>query len=149
MTGWRVGNLIAPDFIIKTTQQINENVVFTAPSISQRGAIHALRNRKEIQPPMIAEYKSRVFYAADRINEIPNMSVLPPKATFYLFVNIKETGLTSMEVSDRILREAHVLTIPGITFGACGEGYIRIACTVNNVVLKEAFDRIGKMDIFK
>lgn len=50
MTGWRVGNIIAPDYIIKVIQQINENVVFTAPSISQRAAIHALRHRAEVQP---------------------------------------------------------------------------------------------------
>jgi len=148
MTGWRLGNVIAPDFIIKTIQQINENVVFTAPSISQRGGIYALRNRKEIQEPMIEEYKKRVFYAAERINKIPNMSVLDPKGTFYLFVNIKDTGLSSVEAADKVLREAQVLTIPGISFGECGEGYLRIACTVNIEKLKEAFDRIEKMDIF-
>lgn len=149
MTGWRIGNVIAPDYIIRTIQQINENVVFTAPSISQRGAIYALRNRREIQIPMVEEYKKRVFYAADRINNIQNMSVLSPKGTFYLFVNIKKTGLTSAEVSDMILKEAHVLTLPGIAFGDCGEGYIRIACTVSIEKLKKAFDRIEKMIIFK
>ncbi|TWH83510.1 pyridoxal phosphate-dependent aminotransferase [Sedimentibacter saalensis] len=149
MTGWRIGNIIAPDYIIKVIQQINENVVFTAPSISQRGAIHALRNRNEIQPEMINEYKNRVFYAADRINRIPNMSVISPKGTFYLFVNIKKTGLSSIEASDAILKEAHVLTIPGIAFGDCGEGYVRIACTLGIDKLREAFDRIEKMNIFK
>jgi len=149
MTGWRVGNIIAPDYIIKTVQQINENVVFTAPSISQRGAIAALRNRDVIQPPMVAEYKDRAFYAAERITGIPNMSVInPPKGTFYLFINIKATGMTSLEASDAILREAHVLTIPGIAFGECGEGYVRIACTVSKEVLKEAFDRIALMSTF-
>lgn len=149
MTGWRIGNIIAPDFIIKTIQQINENVVFTAPSISQRGAIYALRNRKIVQPDMVSEYKNRVYYAAERINKIPNMSVLDPKGTFYLFVNIKKTGLNSIDASDVILKEAHVLTIPGIAFGECGEGYVRIACTVGVERLKEAFDRIEKMNIFK
>jgi len=149
MTGWRIGNVIAPDYLIKTIQQINENVVFTAPSISQRGAIYALRNRKEIQPPAIEEYRKRAFYAVDRINSIPNMSVLPARGTFYLFVNIKKTGLSSVETSDLLLKQAHVLTIPGISFGDCGEGYIRIACTVGVEKLKEAFDRIGKMEIFQ
>lgn len=143
MTGWRVGNIIAPDYIIKTIQQINENVVFTAPSVSQRAAIYALRHRAEIQPAMIEEYRSRMFYAAERINEIPKLSVLyPPKGSFYLFVNIKETGLTSEEAADRILEEAHVLTLPGNAFGSCGEGYLRIACTVDKKTLGEAFDRI-------
>ncbi|WP_312094383.1 pyridoxal phosphate-dependent aminotransferase [Aminipila sp.] len=150
MTGWRIGNIIAPDYIIKTIQMINENVVFTAPSISQRAAIHALRNREAIQPPMVEEYRKRMFYAAERINSIPHMSVIyPPRGTFYLFVNVKETGLNSIEASDCILREAHVLTIPGISFGQCGEGYIRLACTVGIDILKEAFDRLEKVSIFK
>lgn len=146
MTGWRVGNIIAPDYIIKIIQQINENVVFTAPSISQRAAIYALRYRNEIQPPMIDEYKKRMFYAAERINNIPKLSVLyPPKGSFYLFMNIKKTGLTSVEATDKILADAHVLMLPGNAFGKCGEGYIRIACTVNIDILKTAFDRIEKI----
>lgn len=150
MTGCRVGNVIAPDYIIKVIQQINENVVFTAPSISQRAAIHALRHRGEIQPPMVEEYRKRMFYAAERINQIPKLSVIyPPKGSFYLFMNIKETGLTSVEAADMILEEAHVLMLPGDAFGACGEGYVRIACTVNVETLKEAFDRISAMEIFQ
>ena len=146
MTGWRVGNIIAPDYIIKIVQQINENVVFTAPSISQRAAIFALEHRDEVQPPMIEEYKRRMFYAAERINKIPKMSVIyPPKGSFYLFINIKEMGMSSIDAADMILKEAHVLTLPGIAFGECGEGYVRIACTVNIDTLKEAFDRIEKV----
>ena len=146
MTGWRVGNIVAPDYIIKIVQQINENVVFTAPSISQRAAIFALEHRDEVQPPMIEEYKRRMFYAAERINKIPKMSVIyPPKGSFYLFINIKEMGMSSIDAADMILKEAHVLTLPGIAFGECGEGYVRIACTVNIDTLKEAFDRIEKV----
>lgn len=148
MTGWRIGQMIAPDYIIKVVQQINENVVFTAPSISQRAAIFALEHRKEIQPAMLEEYKSRCFYAADRINSIANMSVLSPRGTFYLFINIKKTGHTSAEVADYILKNAHVLTLPGTAFGDCGEGYIRIACTVDKMTLKEAFDRIERLGWF-
>lgn len=148
MTGWRVGQVIAPDYIIRTIQQINENVVFTAPSISQRAALYALEHRKEIQPTMKDEYEKRVFYAADRINSIPNMSVLSPSGTFYLFINIKNTGLTSAQIADRLLKDAHVLVLPGDAFGNCGEGYIRIACTVGIEGLKEAFDRIEKMPEF-
>lgn len=146
MTGWRIGNIIAPDYIIKVIQQINENVVFTAPSISQRAAIHALRHRAEVQPPMVEEYRKRMFYAAERINRIPKLSVIdPPKGSFYLFINIKETGLSSVQAAEKILEEAHVLTLPGDAFGACGQGYVRIACTVSVETLKEAFDRIERI----
>ena len=132
MTGWRLGNIIAPDYIIRTIQQVNEAMVFTAPTISQRGAIYALQHRHEIQPPMVEEYRKRLYYAAERVNQIPKLSVLyPPKGTFYLFINIKKTGLTSAEAADLILRKAHVLMLPGSGFGECGEGYLRAACTVN------------------
>lgn len=150
MTGWRIGNIFAPDYIINVVQLINENVVFTAPSVSQRAAIHALRYRNEIQPKIIEEFKDRILYAAERINNIHNMHVIyPPMGTFYLFPNIKGTGLSSEKVADILLNEAHVLVLPGNAFGDSGEGYIRIACTVNKDILKEAFDRIEKVSIFK
>ncbi|MCT4563888.1 MAG: pyridoxal phosphate-dependent aminotransferase [Maledivibacter sp.] len=148
MTGWRIGYVLAPTFIIDTMKDVNENNVFTAPSVSQRAALHALKMREEIQPPMVNEYKKRTFYAYERIKDIPNMSVLPPRGSLYLFINIKDTGLSSGEVADKILREAHVLVLPGNAFGACGEGYIRIAVTVGLNKLEEAFDRIEKMEIF-
>ena len=147
MTGWRLGNIIAPEYIIRTIQQVNEAMVFTAPTISQRGAIYALQHRHEIQPPMIEEYRKRLYYAAERVNQIPKLSVIyPPKGTFYLFINIKKTGLTSAEAADLILRKAHVLMLPGSGFGTCGEGYLRAACTVNVDTLKEAFDRIAAIE---
>ena len=90
-----------------------------------------------------------MYYAAERINKIPNMHVIyPPKGSFYLFPSIKGTGLTSQEVADKILMEAHVLTLPGNAFGQCGEGHLRLCCTVSVEKLKEAFDRIEKMEIF-
>jgi aspartate/methionine/tyrosine aminotransferase len=148
MTGWRIGYILAPDYMIACIRDINEGVCFSAPSISQRAAIHALRLREEIQPALVAEYKKRVFHACEQIDQIVGMSVLPPQGSFYLFVNIKKTGLTSAEISKRILEEAHVLVVPGNAFGKSGEGYIRIACTVNVDKLRDAFDRIGSMEIF-
>lgn len=149
MTGWRVGCIVAPTEIIKVVQQINENVVFTAPSISQRAALYALRHQDEIQPELVNVFKDRMFFAAKLINDIPNMHVIyPPKGSFYLFINIKDTGLTSEEAAEIILKEAHVLTLPGNAFGNCGEGYLRIACTVDKDVLKEAFERIKNIKVF-
>lgn len=149
MTGWRIGYMVAPEFIIKTVKDINENNVFTAPSISQRAALHALRNRQDIQKPILDEYKKRIMYAYERINKIENMSVMYPQGSIYIFVNIKKTGLSSEEVAEAILEEAHVLVLPGNAFGECGEGYIRIAMTLGIDKQEEAFNRIENMRIFK
>ena len=76
------------------------------------------------------------------------MTCNKPEGTFYVFVNIKETGFSSEEIWEKILDEAHVLVLPGSGFGQAGEGFIRIAATVGIETLKEAFDRIEKMDLF-
>jgi len=149
MTGWRIGFIVAPEFIINTVRDINENNVFTAPSISQRAALHALRMRKEICPPIVNEVKKRMYYAYERIKRIPKLSCLPPKGSMYMFVNIKETGLSSIEFTDLLLKEAHIVVLPGIAFGKCGEGYIRLALTIGVPELEKAFDRMEEMSLFK
>jgi len=150
MTGWRIGSILAPPAFIDAVREINEGVIYCAPSISQRAALYALEHRNEICPPIAAEYKKRLEYAAARINAIPKMHVLtPPGGTFYLFVDIRDTGLTSEECCMRILHEAHVLTIPGSGFGACGEGFLRLACTIDSKHMGEAFDRIAAMPLFR
>ncbi len=149
MTGWRIGAIIAPPAIVSAVQQISENLVYSAPSISQRAALAAIKMRDEVTPTLAETFRERVFYAAQRINAIPNMHVIyPPMGSFYLFINIKDTGLTSEEACMKIFEEARVAMIPGDAFGACGQGFLRIACTVGMDELKEAFDRIEKMPIF-
>ena len=148
MTGFRVANIIAPEEVIQTIQKINENVVFTTPSVSQRAALHALRMRHQIQPAIIEQFRERVKYCRQRVSSIKNMSVLEEGGSFYVFPNIKATGLSSNEVTKLMMEEAHVLVLPGNAFGSCGEGYIRISCTVGIEKLREAFDRIEKMKIF-
>ena len=148
MTGFRVANIIAPEEVIQTIQKINENVVFTTPSVSQRAALHALRMRHQIQPAIIDEFRERVKYCRQRVSSIKNMSVLEEGGSFYVFPNIKATGLSSNEVTKLMMEEAHVLVLPGNAFGSCGEGHIRISCTVGIDKLREAFDRIEKMEIF-
>ena len=150
MTGWRLGNIIAQPEIISVIQQIHENLAYTAPSISQRAALYALRHRKEFQPAIFEEYKKRMYFAAERINAVHNMHVIyPPQGTFYLFPSIKDTGLDSLTVAMEILKQAHVCTVPGIAFGRCGEGHLRLAINVDIDTISEAFDRIEKMDMFR
>lgn len=145
MTGWRIGYVVAEPHLTAVMKAINENMVYTAPSVSQRAALHALGLHKELKKIYIKEYQERVYYAAKRINQLPYASVLAPQGTFYLFMNIKKTGLTSAAFCQRLLEEAHVSMIPGNAFGSAGEGYVRIACTTGVETLKKAFDRMERL----
>lgn len=144
MTGWRIGYVIAPKHILRVLKAINDNIIYSPPAISQRAALHALKNRKQIQPKIKKEFEERLRLAYNRIQKIPKLKVLPIKGTFYLFVNIKKTNMTSQEFCDKLLENCHVLAISGTAFGNSGEGYIRLSLTLNKDKINEAFDRIEK-----
>lgn len=82
MTGWRIGYILAPNYLVTCIRDINEGVCFSAPSISQRAAIHALRFKEIVQPGIVNEYKKRVYYAYERMNKITGLSILPPEGSF-------------------------------------------------------------------
>lgn len=145
MTGWRIGCAIGRAEILRTMMEINGGMVFSAPGISQRAAIRALSLRDEIEKTYIEQYRRRTFYAAERAEKIPYLSVVKPKGTFYLFPGIEKTGLTDEEFCEKLLREAHIRVTPGYAFGESGRGHFRIACTVAEEKLREAFDRMEKL----
>lgn len=145
MTGWRIGYAFGPKHVIDCMRELNEGICFTASSVSQRAALHALAHHSEILPKLRETYKTRVDYVYRRIQTMPGLSLHQPEGTFYLFVDIKGTGLSSEAFCDKAMEEARVLMLPGTAFGASGEGYVRIACTVDVPVLEEAFDRLEQL----
>ena len=149
MTGLRVGNIVAPAEICRAVKRINDSLIFSAPSYSQRAALYALEKRHEYARQIVPEFEKRMAYGAKRIREIPGFTLSPAAGGIYLFPGIKKTGLTSMEACARILEEAHVLMVPGSAFGDAGEGYLRIACTVGVDKMAEAFDRMAQMPLLQ
>lgn len=149
MTGWRIGYILGEKNFIAAAKSVNENNVYTAPSISQRAALYALAHRDEVQPAAVEEFKKRTFHAYERLMRLKNIRIAEPKGTFYLFVDIRPTGLTEDEVWQKLLDEAHVLTVKGSAFGESGRSFLRLAVTVGVDEIDKAFDRMEKMAIFQ
>lgn len=145
MTGWRIGYMIAPDYINAACKLLNEDITFSAPTPSQRAGIYALNNYQELVPEVVAVFKERLEYVEKRVKEIPSLSLHPVKGSMYAFINISASGLTSMDFATKLLQEQQVLVIPGKAFGNSGDNYIRLAATQSIDVLKEAFDKIEKL----
>ena len=125
--------------------RINGSLIYSAPSVSQRAALQALAMRKEIREKYVTAYRDRIFYAADRIEKLPYLSLVRPKGTFYLFPGVEKTGLDEKAFCKVLLDQAHVLVSPGTPFGVSAAGHFRIACTVGIDRLKAAFDRMEKL----
>lgn len=146
MTGWRIGYMIAPDYINDAAKLINESITYSAPSPSQQAGIYALIHSEELVPKVVTVFKERLEYLEQRIAQIPFLSLHPVKGSMYAFINISKTGLTSVPFVEKVLKETNVLMIPGKAFGeTTGDAYVRLAATQDISVLKEAFDRIEKM----
>ena len=145
MTGWRIGYMIAPDYINAACKLLNEDITFSAPTPSQRAGIYALNNYQELVPEVVAVFKERLEYVEKRVKEIPFLSLHPVKGSMYAFINISASGLTFMDFATKLLQEQQVLVIPGKAFGNSGDNYIRLAATQSIDVLKEAFDKIEKL----
>ena len=145
MTGWRLGYVIAPNYIIEAISLLNENVAYSAPTISQRAGIYALNHAERFIPSMTKLFAERLAFINKRVEQLPFLSMVETKGSMYAFVNIRHTGLDSLQFAQKLLDEQNVLVIPGIAFGSAGEGYIRIAATQSIDILSEAFDKIAQL----
>ena len=143
MTGWRIGYVFADPEIIDCINFINESIVYSACSVSQRCALYALKDFKRLKKNIVPIFKERVEYCYNRIKNIDFLDCFKAEGGIYLFINIKKTGMTSQEFTDYLLENYNILVVNGDTFGV--KGFVRIACTLDIKILKEAFDRIEKI----
>lgn len=142
MTGWRLGYVIADRNILNLMQNINEGICYSAPTISQRAALAALKNENNIKNEITNDFAQRMKYANQRFKKNKIMEVVEANGAFYIFPRIKKSGLQAEKFALKLLEEQGVLVLPGKDFGDQKDEFIRIACTVDLIELKEALARI-------
>ncbi len=142
MTGWRVGYVIAPAEIIDAIKQINEGVCYSAPTISQRAALAALRQEKSISREIVNKFAKRVEKTWQFIKSSKWLKSVKAEGAFYYFIDISASGLKSTEFTLKLLKTKHVFVLPGSDFGDQTGNFVRIACTKDIALIKEALIRI-------
>jgi aminotransferase len=90
---------------------------------------------------MVREFDRRRRLVHKRLNEIEGVNCQLPKGAFYAFPNIRRLGFSSEQLAEFLIKEACVLTVPGSSFGASGEGYLRLSYASAYKDLEEALDR--------
>jgi len=145
MTGWRLGYGVMPENVADMVSKFMVNSNSCTASFTQRAGIQALTGSQEDSENMIAEFKERKSVIVDGLNSIPGISCRTPKGAFYVFPNIKETGMTSEEAENKFLNDAGVACLKGTSFGANGEGYIRFSYANSKENIREALERIERV----
>ena len=144
MTGWRLGAVIGPKLVIdKMNLLLQTTSSCVSPFIQKAGIEAIIGNQKKIKQMMHA-YQKRRDILVEGLNSIPNIECIKPQGAFYIFANIKNTGKSSEQISDFLLKDARVAVLPGTNFGEHGEGYIRLCYATNLENIKKGIDRIKK-----
>jgi aminotransferase len=143
MTGWRLGYVCGDARFIKHMFKIHQYALMCAPTVAQYAGIEALRNCDDEVKDMVSEYDRRRKFILKGVRNL-GLQCFEPQGAFYIFPNIKSTGLTSDEFCEGLLREEKVLVVPGTAFGDSGEGYVRATYASSMENIKEALDRMQR-----
>jgi aminotransferase len=143
MTGWRIGYVAAPAYILEAMLKIHQYAIMCAGTAPQEAAIEALRHGEEDVERMYNDYARRRRMFVDGLNRI-GLTCCEPGGAFYAFPSIASTGLSDEEFAEKLLFEEQVAVVPGSSFGAAGQNYVRCAYCTAYDKLEEALVRIER-----
>lgn len=142
MTGWRIGFAAGRADVLAALAAIKANLDSGAFTAVQEAAEEAYTQYDHAEIVQLREvYRARVATLCGPLREM-GFGVRIPQATFYVWARVP-AGLDSMTVCRRLLAEADVVCVPGVGFGAAGEGYVRFALSVSAERIAEAVRRMG------
>ena len=144
MTGYRLGYACGPTDIIDAMMKIHQYGIMSAPTLAQAAGVEAMDFGDADVARMRREYKKRRDYLVPALNAL-GLKTLMPKGAFYLFPDVRSSGLSSDEFAMRLLKEHGVACVPGEAFGECGRGYVRISYATSMEKLKKAMARFAEM----
>jgi aminotransferase len=143
MTGWRVGYVAAPTFILEAMFKVHQYAIMCAGTAAQEAALEALRHGEADVQMMHDDYARRGRMFVDGLNRI-GLPCSEPRGAFYAFPAIAHTGLSDEEFAEKLLFEEEVAVVPGSSFGAAGTGYVRATYCTAYEKLEEALVRIER-----
>jgi LL-diaminopimelate aminotransferase len=142
MTGWRIGWAVGRPELIAALTKVKQ-FTDTGPFLAIQHAAAATLDQAERILPSVCEVFRVRRDAGVRALRAAGFAVEVPKATMYLWVPLP-AGVASVPFGDRLLEEEYVAVLPGASFGAGGEGFIRVALTVEPRRIEEAAGRIAR-----
>jgi len=146
MDGWRLGYAIAPAPILAAMRKICSSEVTHVNTFIQHGALAAVQGPQEPMLKMLADDKTKRDLAVTALNQMPGIRCTPCEGTIYLFVDIRQTGLSSQALADDLLEKAGVVLEAGSFYGKKGEGYLRLC--FGAVTEQELVEGLARMQTY-
>ena len=141
MTGWRVGYLVSPPDLARLLTGMQEPIVSCVNTPAQMAALAAVTGPQGLVREMSDSYRAR----RDEVLGVLDGSGLPsgrPTGAFYVWADVSEAGVPSMDLAKSLIEREHVAVAPGSAFGELGEGYVRLSLASAREGLLEGTSRL-------
>lgn len=142
MTGWRLGFGVMPEWLAPHVSRLVTNCNSCTATFTQIAGVEALTGPQEDVEKMVAEFRRRRDLVVQGLNAIEGVHCSMPEGAFYVFPNIRGTGMASREAADYLLYDAGVAALSGTAFGSNGEGYLRLSYANSYENLEKALERM-------
>ncbi|MCL6585432.1 MAG: pyridoxal phosphate-dependent aminotransferase [Anoxybacillus sp.] len=146
MAGWRIGFAVGNESVIAAINLLQDHLYVSLFGAIQEAAAVALLESQQCVHELVAMYESRRNTFIHALRDI-GWNVIAPAGSFFAWLPVPN-GYTSETFADLLLEKAHVAVAPGIGFGEHGEGYVRTGLLTSEERLKEAAERIGRLQLF-
>jgi len=145
MTGWRLGYALAPAPVVSAMAKLQSQSTSNPTSIVQKAAVAALNGPQECVEQMRCEYVELRDHVVKGLRSIPGVTCTMPEGAFYAYPNISSflgrgNVKSASDVAGRLLREAHVATVPGEGFGT--RDHIRVSYATSKAELDRGLERM-------
>ena len=144
MTGFRIGWCVANAELITAMDIFQQNSVTNVPAFVQLAGLAAMTGPQEHVLQQTARLKAKRDFVVEAFNKIDGIECLTPDGSFYVFPDIRGTGMTAQQFADYLVEEHGVGVVAGNAFGDRGEGHIRFTYAAPDDILEEGMDRIAK-----
>ena len=144
MTGWRLGYGVWPTTLFDYAERLAVNSYSCPNAASQHAGIAALTGPQDQVGEMLDAFDTRRKAVVEGLNQIPDITCVMPKGAFYAYPNISATGFNARDLQQGLLEEAGVALVAGTSFGALGEGYLRVSYANSLENVEESISRIAK-----
>ena len=144
MTGFRLGYACGPNDVIDAMMKIHQYGIMSAPTLSQAAGVEAMDHGDKEVARMRREYRRRRDYLVPALNAM-GLTTRMPQGAFYIFADIRATGLSDEDFALRLLNDYGVAVVPGRAFGPCGEGFVRMSYATSLEKIHLAVERMQKM----
>jgi aspartate/methionine/tyrosine aminotransferase len=140
MTGWRLGYVLANEFIAKKLQKIP--LGYRTNTFVQIAGVEALKGSWSPIEEMIKEFNKRRDFMVPRLNNINKIRCHTPEGAFYLFPSFKDLKIKSEIFCESLLKKKRILARPGTAFGKTGEYHMRIPLIKSIEILEKIAEAI-------